>query len=237
MDAHGVEVFDGADNHAIVLTVADHFQLKFLPAQERLFDQNFACTAGIEAAGDNRLKLIQIVGDAATRTTEGKARTDDQRPLADGRGNGERFRHGVRGTRERKLQAEVAHDVFENLAVFRAFDGFGVGADQLDIIALKDTAFMQFHGQIQRGLSAECGQHSIRTFAADDLVENLNGQRLNVGAVSKFRIRHDGCRVAVDQHHFKTLFLEDLAGLHAGIVEFTALSDGNRSSADQHDLL
>ena len=36
--AHGIEVFNGADHHAVVCMVAHHLDLEFLPSQERFFD-------------------------------------------------------------------------------------------------------------------------------------------------------------------------------------------------------
>jgi hypothetical protein len=37
--AHRVEVLDGAHDDAVVRLVADHFHLVFLPADQRLFDE------------------------------------------------------------------------------------------------------------------------------------------------------------------------------------------------------
>jgi hypothetical protein len=39
--AHRVEVFDRADDDAVVRGIADHFHLEFLPAQHRLFHQHW----------------------------------------------------------------------------------------------------------------------------------------------------------------------------------------------------
>ena len=41
VNAHGIEIFDGADDHHVVFVIAHHLQLELLPAEDRLFDQDF----------------------------------------------------------------------------------------------------------------------------------------------------------------------------------------------------
>jgi len=54
---------------------------------------------------------------------------------------------------------------------------------------------------------------------------------------STHRIGHDRSRVGIDQNDAVTLFLKRLAGLGAGIIEFTSLPNHNRPSAnDQHGM-
>ena len=40
--AHGVEVLDGADDHAVVRVVTHHLEFELLPALDRLLDQDLA---------------------------------------------------------------------------------------------------------------------------------------------------------------------------------------------------
>ncbi len=42
VDAHGVEVLDGADHHDVVVLVPHHLELVFLPAEDALFEQHLA---------------------------------------------------------------------------------------------------------------------------------------------------------------------------------------------------
>ncbi len=50
------------------------------------------------------------------------------------------------------------HQVLEDLAVFAALDGFGVGADHFDAVFVERAAAVQGHGGVERGLAAEGGQ-------------------------------------------------------------------------------
>ena len=42
MHAHGIKVLDGANNHAVVSTVAHDFHLEFFPTKQRFLDEDFA---------------------------------------------------------------------------------------------------------------------------------------------------------------------------------------------------
>ena len=86
MHPHGVEVFDGADDDAVVRLVAHHFHLKLFPAEQRLFNQQLIGGRGFQAALANGLKLFGVVGYAATRAAEREAGAND-------RGKAECFLH------------------------------------------------------------------------------------------------------------------------------------------------
>ena len=74
-------------------------------------------------------------------------------------------------------------------------------------------------------------------FYADDLLNVLARERLDVGAIGKVGIGHDGGRVRVHQHHLIALLLEGLAGLRAGVVELGRLADHDRARPDHENLL
>ena len=50
MHAHRIDVFDRADDDAIVFLVAHHLHLELFPAQHRFFDQHFGGRRGVDAA-------------------------------------------------------------------------------------------------------------------------------------------------------------------------------------------
>ena len=75
--AHGVEVFDGADDDAVVGQVAHHLQLEFLPAQHALFDEHFVHRRKGQAAFQNLGQLFLVVGDAAAGAAQGEAGAQD----------------------------------------------------------------------------------------------------------------------------------------------------------------
>ncbi len=147
----------------------------------------------------------------------------------------------------RNFEADADHRVFEEQTVFGLLDGFELGADQLDVVAVENAGVGQIDGEIERGLAADGRQQRelaglrIRgehfRFNADDFFDVLVGERLDVGAVGQLGIGHDGGRVRVDQHHFVALLLEGFAGLRAGVVELGRLADDDRAGADYEDLL
>ena len=135
----------------------------------------------------------------------------------------------------RAVQADPRHRLAELLAILRLGDGRGVGADHLDAALLEHAGLVQFHGGIQRRLSAHRRQQCIGTFASDDLLHGAGGDRLDVGCVGHARIGHDGRRVRVDQHHPVALFFERLARLRARVVEFAGLANHDWPGADNQN--
>ena len=66
MHAHGVEVFDGADDDAVGL-VPHYLHFIFLPAQQRFFDEISRRARGSDAALGDLVEFVAVVGDAAAR--------------------------------------------------------------------------------------------------------------------------------------------------------------------------
>ena len=67
MHTHRVEVFNGADDDAVVIFVSDNLHLVFFPANQRLINEQLAGWRELEAAKTDFLELIAVIGDAATR--------------------------------------------------------------------------------------------------------------------------------------------------------------------------
>ena len=78
MDAHGVNVFDGAYNDAVVGAVAHDFHLKLFPAKHGLFNQHFADGGGINATAHDLFELITVISNAAARTAKREGWADDE---------------------------------------------------------------------------------------------------------------------------------------------------------------
>ena len=66
----------------------------------------------------------------------------------------------------RRFEADLAHRVLEQEAVFGLLDGVDFGADQFDAVFFQHAGFGQFDGEIQGGLSADGGEQGVRPFAA-----------------------------------------------------------------------
>ena len=77
--AHRVHVLDRADDDEVVGDVAHHLELEFLPADDRLLDQDLVDGAQVEAAARELAELLDVVGDAAADAAQGERRPDDCR--------------------------------------------------------------------------------------------------------------------------------------------------------------
>ena len=142
---------------------------------------------------------------------------------------------GVGDGRGRGVEADLGHGHLELLAVLGGGDGLGVGADQLDALALEHAALDQLHGQVERGLAAEGGQQGVGVLALDDLGQHVGVERLDVGGVGEVGVGHDRGRVRVGQDHPVALLAQHAAGLGARVVELARLADHDRARADEQD--
>ena len=78
---------------------------------------------------------------------------------------------GVDELRLRRFEADLAHRVFEQQAVFGLLDGVDLGADQFDAVLVEHAGFGEFDGEIQAGLAADGGEQRVGALAPDDLFE------------------------------------------------------------------
>ena len=236
MDAHRVEVLDGADDDDVVGQVAHHLQLELLPADDRLLHQDLAGRRGVDAGDGHGLVLFAVVGDAAAGAAEGEGGADDRRE-ADVLDDVHRLLVVVGQAAARHGEADAFHRLLEQGAVLGLLDGRELGADQLDAVLLQGAVL----GHRHRGLSAVWpprvgSSASGRSFSM--IRASTSGRdRLDVGAVGEVRVGHDRGRVGVEQDDLVALLLQRLAGLGAGVVEFAGLADDDRAGADDQDLL
>jgi hypothetical protein len=89
---------------------------------------------------------------------------------------------------------------------------------------------------VERRLAAECRQQRIRLLADDNFFHHFRRDRLDVSAMREFRVGHDRRRIRVHEDDFVAFFLERLARLDAGIVEFAALADNDGAGADDENF-
>src|SRR4029434_62619 len=109
------------------------------------------------------------------------------------------------------------------------------GPDQLDVEPVQHALAREIERTIERRLPAHCRQQCIRPLALDDFRDHRPDDRLDVGDVRHFRIRHDRCWVAVHQDHAKAFLAQRLAGLRSGIGELARLTDDDRAGGDDED--
>jgi len=232
--AHRVEVLDGANDDAVVLLVADHLHLVFLPADQRFVDQQLFGRRQVQATGADFFEFFAVVGDTAASAAHGERWADDARE-AELLEHCIGLFHAVGDTGARALQADVLHGLVEARTVFGLVDGVGVGADHLYAELFQHAVALQVQGAVQCSLTTHGRQYRVRALFFDDLGHRLPLDRLDVGGVGHGRVGHDGGRVGVHQDDAETFLAQGFTGLGAGIVEFAGLADHDRASAENQD--
>ena len=180
MDAHRVEVFDRTNHHAVVRPVAHDLHLELFPAEQRFFDENFGDRRQVEPALGHFVEFLAVVSNAAAGATQREGGADDERKTPNPLGDGARFLQGVSGAADGHVQADGDHQVFEHLAVFAAFDGFGVGSDHFDAVTVERAAAEEGHGGVEGGLAAE-------SWEKDELVGGRSVIRLRLTSTRRLR--------------------------------------------------
>ena len=64
---HGIEVFNRADDDAVVIFVSDNLHLVFLPTDQRLIDEQFTGWRELQAPETDLFELVTVIGDAPAR--------------------------------------------------------------------------------------------------------------------------------------------------------------------------
>ena len=197
MHAHGVEVLDGAHDDAVAGVVTHDLHLILFPALDGLLDQHLVGGRELEALAHDGDELLVSMRDAAAGAAEGKARAQ-YAGIAHALGDGLGVGHAVGIARARDLQADLGHGLVKELAILTALDGGQVAADHLDAVLVERTVLCQLDGGVQTGLAAQRGQQRVRVLFLDHALDKLGGDGLDIGAVGKTRVGHDGRRVGVD---------------------------------------
>ena len=231
--ADRIHVLNRADDHDIVFLVAHQLEFVFLPAFDAFFDQHLVGWRIMDACACDAVQFLFVVRDAGTKATHGEAWAHDQR-ITELFGDLVDFFNGVCDVGTCGFCTSFLNDLFEELTILAAIDGFQRSTDQLDVVLLEHTGLTQRHGRVQRGLATQGRQQRVRTFLGDDLLENRRGNRLDVGGIRHFRIGHDGGRVGVDENDSDAFLTQHAAGLSARVIEFCGLADHNRTGADDH---
>ena len=236
VDAHRVDVFDKADGNQFIVRVADDFDFQLFPTGDRLFDQDFRNHRRGQPASDDGAEFLRVVRDPAAGSAHRVRRTHDA-GVAEFFDDRFRFFHRVRDFAASGFDAEFRHRVFELEAVFAAFDGVELNADDANAVFFEDARFFEFHRQVQRRLTAEVRKERVRTFLLDNSFDRRHRQRLDIRRVGHHGVGHNRRRVGVDQHDLITEFPQGLARLRSGVVELARLTDDDGAGTDNEDFL
>ena len=234
--AHGVEVFDGADDHDVVVGVTHHLQLVFLPAEDGLLQQDLAGRRVLNTGTGNTVEVFLVVRHTRAETTHGEGGADHHR-VAQLLSCFQRLRHGVNNHRACRLAAGALHHALECFTVLTEVNRLNVRADQLNIVLGEHAALIQGDRRVQRGLTTQGRQDCVRLFLLDNLLNHLGGDGFNVGGVRELGVGHDGCRVRVHEDDAHALLLQHAQCLSAGVVKFRCLTDDDGAGTDDEDAI
>ena len=157
MHAHRVDVFNRADDDAIVRLVADNFHFIFFPAQNAFLDQNFVRRRSINAALDDLDIFGLIIGNTAACAAHGERGANDRRQT-NVIHNLERLRECLDLVRTGRIETDLGHGIAEEFAIFRLVDGFRRRANHLDVVFFQRAHFLERERAIQCGLATHGGQ-------------------------------------------------------------------------------
>ena len=147
MHAHRVEIFNRANDNAIVRFIANNFHFKFFPTQNAFFNKHFIRWRGVDAAFDDFNELGLIISDAAASAAKRERRAYDggQTNVFKSSKRG-RKRFDVMGARRR--QANFRHGFAEELSVFRLIDRVRSSANHFNVKLFQNAHFFQRQGAI-----------------------------------------------------------------------------------------
>src|SRR5437660_4666282 len=77
MHAHGIEVFNRADNDRVIGQVAHHFEFELFPAKHALFDEDLMHRRKVQTALENLVQIFPVVSDAASAAAQREAAAKD----------------------------------------------------------------------------------------------------------------------------------------------------------------
>ena len=191
VDAHRIEVLDGADDDHIVVGVAEQLELELLPPHQRLVDHHLMDRRDMQRASQQLIELLRVVHHGRPRPTERERRPDAQwePELLSGL---LALEEALRGGLRRHRHADFAHQLAEALAVLGDVDRVDVDPDHLHPVLLPDAHLLAGDGEVQRSLAAHRGQHRIDVVQLEHLLDGGRLERLEVDVVRHDRVGHDG---------------------------------------------
>ena len=228
MNADRIYIFDKAYCYFIIFCVSYDLKLKLFPAEDALFNENLSYQRSLKSSCADNLKLVHVVNHAAACAAHCICRTKNNRVFKL-LGNFNSLVDRIGHLTFRHTDSKLFHSVFEFDSVLSTLDSVDLNADDLNVIFFKNSCLIKLGAKIKTGLSAQIRKQSVGTFLFDYLSKSCKVKRLYIGDISYIRICHDSSRVGVYENYFVAKLTQSLASLSSRIVEFTGLTDNNRS--------
>jgi hypothetical protein len=139
--------------------------------------------------------------------------------------------------RAQDVDADCLHGLLEEEAILAELDRVDRRPEGLDSVFCEDAGFVESHGEVERGLTADGRQQRVRPLLRDDRRDGVPVQGLDVGRVRELGVRHDRRRVRVHENDAVALAPQHPARLCPRIVEFAGLADHDRTRAQHENRL
>ncbi len=197
MDTQRVKVFHAGYCEAMVVSVADHFKFDFFPAFQRFFYQNLFRES--KGAFSQFQEFFFVGTDTATKTTQCISRTYHDR-ITDSACSSNGIFHVFYCLANRSLHLDFVQFLHEQITVFCIHDSFYRCTKHLYSVFIKNTLCVEFRTAIQRSLSAECQQDTIRTFFLDNFFYKISIYGKEIHFIGNTFRSLNGCDVRVYQY-------------------------------------
>ena len=168
MDAHRVDVLDRADDDDVVVLVAHQLELKLLPAEHRLLEQDLGDRTGVRPAPAIRSSsaaVRAIPEPVPPSVNDGRTTTGNPSSAAAAAALVE----GVADPARWHLGADADHDVLELLRSSPALIASMPAPISSTSYLASVPAVVQGDGGVERGLAAERRQERVGPLPGDDL--------------------------------------------------------------------
>ena len=154
VDAHRVEVLDGADDDDVVRPIAHHLELVLLPSEHAPLDQALVARRLLKRPLHQGLEFLLGEGDAPPGAPESEAGADDRRN-PDLQDDLPGLFEGMRVARDRQGETDPSHRLPELVAVLGLHDRVELGADQRHTEAIEHTGLRELDGEVEARLPAD----------------------------------------------------------------------------------
>ena len=196
VDTNRVNVLHIADCDAVSCTVSHYLILDFFPSGDTSFYKNLTYTGKTETILKDLTKLQLIVCDTAATSAKCVCRTENNR-ISDSLGKLNTVFYSCNDLGCCNRLADLFHGVLEFLTVLSFTDRCCCSTDKAYIMLFQEALLLKLHGKVQSCLAAQCRKYAVRFLFNDELLYDLNSQRLNVNSVCNVFICHDGSRIGV----------------------------------------
>src|SRR5690606_5053643 len=175
----------------VVRAVTHHFELDFLPSRDALLEEDLADHAEFQAFAADIPEFLHVVGYPAAGAAQRVCRPYYYRE-ADFFSEGDRIVQVRDDGAHGHLFTDVLHRLLEQFPVLRLLYRHQRRSEQFYAIAVEYAVIGKLNRHVEAGLASEGREYPVRSFTFDYLFDHVYGYRLDIDAVGRIPVRHDG---------------------------------------------